>query len=351
MTKCRMVKSYLLRLSIVIGIATCCLSGCLNMTNTGNLKKKKVLRAQPKNMQLSHKTERKPADPASEIKPLLRQPYIDPLTHYIKLHTGDPSRARQLDLLKKERRLRCELIAREYQKGNKTPDRLKAMSDGYGFSCPEQVELFAKLVTDQANNECYLLTELHNYREASELCREPAENGDARAQLNMAVIYRALGNYESAMHWATLATKHFPEADYLMGQLYAKGQGTEQNDDKAIYWYELAAKKGHTGAQTALGVIYLNGTGVIANPETARYWLLKAARKNDAQAFYHLGKICEQGRDPADLPRAMVWYDLACQKGLQKAQERLLVLSQTAEMSKIPEAKKEVHRLMKVEPR
>lgn len=346
-----MVKSCHLRWAIIIGMATCCLSGCLNVTSTGHLKKKETPLTLPETTQPSQKTAKKLADPAAEIKSLLSQPYIDPLTRYIQRHSGDPAMARQVEQLEKERRLRCEKVAEDYQKVCKTTDNLKTLSDGYRFSCPEQVETFATLVTDPANNECYLLTKLHNYRDALGPCLKPAENGDPRAQLNMAVISRALGDYESAQYWATLAAKYFPEASYLMGELYAQGQGTKQSVENAVHWYELAAQKDHAGAQTALGMIYLKGTGVTSNPETARYWLLKAARKNDPQALYHMGEMCEQDQNLADLPQAMVWYDLASQKGLQKAQERLVALSRTVEMEKIPEAQRQVHRLLKDEPR
>ena len=59
--------------------------------------------------------------------------------------------------------------------------------------------------------------------------------------------------------------------------MYHEGVGVEKNMDKAIYWYEKVANKGHREAQLQLGVIYYKGFGVKKNLEKARLWTKKSA--------------------------------------------------------------------------
>jgi len=344
-----MKKSSIYRWIIVVGMTACCLSGCLNNLKGGGQKKNAPVLTPPEKNQLSQKTVEKRVDPVSEVEQLLSQPYIDPLTRYCKRYAGDSTRLDQLERIEKERQRRCEKVAKDYQKLGKTTANLTKMSAGYGFSCPQQVEAFAALVTDPTYSECYLLVKLHNYREALEPCHGPAQNGDIRSQLNMAIISRELGDYKAALHWAALSAKYFPEAAFLMGELHANGQGTVQCDAKAVEWYEQSAEKNYAAAQTALGKMYLHGTGVNADPVIARDWLLKAARQNDPEAFFYLGEMCEQESNSRDLPQAMVWYDFAFQKGMQEARDRLQVLSKTTEMTKIQEAQMRVSRMLKAE--
>ena len=282
-----------------------------------------------------------------EVEALLAQPYVDPLTRYLQRYADDPTRAMYMELIKDERMIRCREAAEKYEKLPKTAANLEKMRAGYEFSCPKEVEDFAALVTDLKNSDCYLLTKLHNYREALEPCLVPANNGDVRAQLNMAVIARELQQYAAAFHWARLAAKHFPEGNYLVGELYAEGQGVEQSDIDAAHWYGLAAQQGHARAQAALGKLYLSGKGVVTDPAAAKAWLLKAARQNDADALFCLGKMCEHDKKAPDPLQAMVWYDLASQNGGREAKDRLVKLNGTVDTTKISQAQAKVRRALK----
>ena len=46
-----------------------------------------------------------------------------------------------------------------------------------------------------------------------------------------------------------------PEAQYAVGYLYYTGQGTNQDLDLAMYWFELAAKQHQSQAVKALSLI------------------------------------------------------------------------------------------------
>lgn len=60
---------------------------------------------------------------------------------------------------------------------------------------------------------------------------QPAERGDARAQLEL-------------------------------GQAYAKGDGVEKDMGKSFFWIRQAAEQGHASSQNSLGLCYLHGKGV-----------------------------------------------------------------------------------------
>ena len=215
-----------------------------------------------------------------EQRALFDQPYIDPLTEYLAEHRDDPSRASVLHNVERERDLRCEAIADEYANEPATNAMLQRYQAGYRYSCPGEVAAFAERVkrqpstpepepraepepatvdvadesgvSDQALSDCYLLMAIRNYSEAREACQGPADNGDVRAQSNMAIIFHAFEDYASARVWAEKAAPASGEAAFLLGQMYATGRGVGQDMDQAVYWYTEAAKRGHKQAQAAL---------------------------------------------------------------------------------------------------
>lgn len=65
---------------------------------------------------------------------------------------------------------------------------------------------------------------------------------------------------------------------------YEHGEGVEQNIDKAIQYYCLAASKDYARAQYGLGWIYANGRSGIRNDAIAWQWFNKAAKHGDKNA-------------------------------------------------------------------
>ena len=63
-----------------------------------------------------------------------------------------------------------------------------------------------------------------------------------------------------------------------LGNMYATGEGVEQNYETAKGWYEKSAKQGYAAAQNNLGIMYANGEGVEQNYETAKGWYEKGGR-------------------------------------------------------------------------
>jgi len=228
----------------------------------------------------------------NEREALFNQPYIDPLTDYLIEHQGDPDRTSVLRQVRKERDRRCGTVADEYAGEPATEVVLERYNISYGYSCPEQVADFENRVdrqevqkepeskpktapdtesqpvtakvsepadpankpvlSDQALSDCYLLTTIRNFSAARKACLEPAEKGDLRSQANMALIAHAFEDYTSAFKWAEKAAAGSGDAAFLLGQMFARGQGVSQNMDKAVYWYRQAASQGHKEARVAL---------------------------------------------------------------------------------------------------
>ena len=123
-----------------------------------------------------------------------------------------------------------------------------------------------------------------------------AEQGDATAQHNLAVLYQdGLGvpaSAEKALYWYEKAAEQGQaEAQFMAGLMYSDGIGTAQDYQKAAQWYEKAAQKGHAEAQNNLAARYATGTGVTRDMAKAKYWYGKAAAQGNKQAAYTLQQL------------------------------------------------------------
>jgi len=86
------------------------------------------------------------------------------------------------------------------------------------------------------------------------------------------------GDYQTAHEQFTfLASSDVPEAQYNLAFMYYGGEGVNQNDRQALFWFEQAAKLGHAPAQDTLAYMYLNGRGVDADRVEAYAWYAVAA--------------------------------------------------------------------------
>lgn len=107
------------------------------------------------------------------------------------------------------------------------------------------------------------------------------------------------------------------EAQRHLGMIYAKGQGVDRHDVKAIQWYEKAAIQNDAKAQRQLGVMYEKGLGVSKDAIKAKDWYEKAAEQEDASAQVLLGLMYEEGREgiSKNLVKAKEWYEKAADQG------------------------------------
>ena len=95
--------------------------------------------------------------------------------------------------------------------------------------------------------------ERQDYATAMRLFRPLADQGDARAQSNL-------------------------------GLMYDNGEGVAEDDAESVKWFRKAADQGHARAQFNLGVMYANGEGVTENNVQADKWWNLAAAQGHATA-------------------------------------------------------------------
>ena len=89
--------------------------------------------------------------------------------------------------------------------------------------------------------------------EAIKWYRKSAENGNSAAQEYLAKIYFDDKNYTEAAKWYTEAGENNNESVYYrLGNLYANGQGVENNEAIANQWFRKAANDGRETAKEKL---------------------------------------------------------------------------------------------------
>ena len=85
------------------------------------------------------------------------------------------------------------------------------------------------------------------------------------------------GDHAVAMEiWRPLAERGDASAQYMVGYLYARGEGVVSNSRTAAKWYHRAADQGDPDAQLNLGLMYVNGAGVKKSYVTAYKWFALA---------------------------------------------------------------------------
>ncbi len=125
-----------------------------------------------------------------------------------------------------------------------------------------------------------------NYHTAINLWKPIAEQGNAKAQYNLGVMYdQGIGvpqDYTEAVKWFRKAAEQGNVyAQTNLGVMYDKGEGVPQDDTEAVKWYRKAAERGLDGAQNILGTMYQKGEGVPQDHAEAVKWYRKAAEQGE----------------------------------------------------------------------
>ena len=81
------------------------------------------------------------------------------------------------------------------------------------------------------------------------------------------------GDYVTALReWRPLAEQGHAKAQFNLGVMYKKGMGVAQDYSQAAKWYRRAAEQGDADAQIKLGLMYGLGDGVVEDYVTAHMW-------------------------------------------------------------------------------
>jgi len=142
-------------------------------------------------------------------------------------------------------------------------------------------------------------------KQAEDLYRKAAAQGDKRAQVKLESMNRAKhqaqqdeakaayekGDYARAAALVRpLAEQGLAWAQFTLGVMHQYGKGAPRDEKQAGVSYRKAAEQGYADAQYKLGVWELNGR----HKEAAKNWFLKAAAQGHAPSMVQLGAMVER---------------------------------------------------------
>jgi TPR repeat protein len=100
------------------------------------------------------------------------------------------------------------------------------------------------------------------------------------------------GDYATALReFQAAAMQGSADAQFVIGVMYANGQGVPQDYAQAAMWYRKAAEQGDAHAQFLLGLLYAKGLGVPQDYALAVALLSKAAEQGIYEAREELKNI------------------------------------------------------------
>lgn len=136
-----------------------------------------------------------------------------------------------------------------------------------------------------------------------------AEQGDADVQARLGDIYLARGdttirNHGKAARWFRAAAEQgHARAQSNLGVMYDGGLGVRRNPAEAARWYRAAAIQGLGVAQFSLGKMYARGNGVPRDDLTALVWF-KLAVNNDFEFAVPEREVLAQSLTSAEVAEA-----------------------------------------------
>ncbi|UPT78318.1 hypothetical protein MN086_04035 [Sulfurovum sp. XGS-02] len=113
------------------------------------------------------------------------------------------------------------------------------------------------------------------------------------------------------------------EAQRALGQIYERGYSAEQDKEKALEWYERAAKNGDVFSQLHLGEIYYKGSISSKDDNRSIYWLTHASKQNSKNAKIELAHIYLKQKDKK---KALELYLDLAKNGDEDAQKQAAYL-------------------------
>ena len=119
-------------------------------------------------------------------------------------------------------------------------------------------------------------------------------------------------------------------AQYLIGECYDVGNGTEQDSTTAFEWYTKSTDQGNSIAINNLGYCYDKGLGVAQNIKKGFELYEQSALLGSSTGMYSVGICYEEGRGQAlakDVNNAKKWYTKALAQGNMRVQSHLDLLN------------------------
>jgi len=153
------------------------------------------------------------------------------------------------------------------------------------------------------------------------------------------------GDFDNAMRiFHPLADEGQVLGEYIIGLMYANGQGVPENYPEALKWLQKAAEQGEAKAQFSVGAIYFKGLGIPRDYAEASKWYDRAAKQGSAIAQFNLGLMYGKGQGvPQNSVTAYMLLSLAAAKGVKPAGEAKDKLAKSMDSAQIAEAEKLAH--------
>ena len=123
------------------------------------------------------------------------------------------------------------------------------------------------------------------------------------------------GKYANALEsWKSASEVGSREADFLLGFLY---DGVLQNEKEALFFFTKAASSGHIQAQINVGLKYEKGEGTNIDKEKALYWYSQAAFNQNDVAQFRLASLLQE--DFGKVKESHFWFSKSAQLGNPEA--------------------------------
>lgn len=153
-----------------------------------------------------------------------------------------------------------------------------------------------------------------------------ATSGDALAQLELGSRYLAAARYgteafSTGLRWLTQAAEqNLPEAQWMLGNVYAHSSLLPNATRSAFNWYSKAAAQHSAPAHDRLADLYMLGRGIAADDREALRWYTKSAEQALPVAQANLAYMHAHGiGTPPDQDEATTWYLRAAAMGNARA--------------------------------
>ena len=129
----------------------------------------------------------------------------------------------------------------------------RRLADGSLISAAQQRDSYKNQICYESIRQYFCIP----LAEADLAILADADNGDAAAQTDFAVLFLEHDKPKSALYWLEAAAKqNHADAIHLLGSCYLQGKGVSRDNNSAIMWIAKAASYGHQLAQAQIQSIY-----------------------------------------------------------------------------------------------
>lgn len=118
---------------------------------------------------------------------------------------------------------------------------------------------------------------------------------------------------EKGLNWFRRSAQNmYSRSMYRLAIAYYKGNGVEQNNDRALYWMKWAVNCHSLSAMIGLADFYYNGVGTAKDHTKALYWYQKAADAEVVRAMIMAGNMYRDAEGTErNLRKAIEYYEKA----------------------------------------